>query len=147
MTEANVKLTAVPRDHGELLGDRCVRDTILLATELLELHRELALADLVVGEHLEVARKTERAARRDEPLRRVVLVPLDRIPVVHRELVVEVVVPLPEREQGGEEVVSRRELVVVCRLAQPVCDGVHGECGLGVWVWVLVVVECHGIVV
>ena len=106
----------------------------------LQAHRQLSLPDLVVRKHPEVLSEPQARHGRYEPLRRIVLVPLDGVPVVHRELVVEVVVPLPEREERGEEVVSRRELVVVCRLAQPVGDGVDGECGLEGWVWVVLVI-------
>ena len=45
--------------------------------------------------HLQVRSKSKLLANPNEPLGRVVLVPLDRVPVVHGELVVEVVVALP----------------------------------------------------
>lgn len=56
----------------------------------------------------------------DEPFGGVVLVPLDRVAVVHGELVVEVVVPLADGDEGGDHVVSRGVLVVEGRLAEPV---------------------------
>lgn len=130
MAEVSVKLTALPRDDGQLLGDRRKCNTILLATELLELHRELALLDLVARERLELAREPELEADPDEPLRRVVLVPLDRIAVIHRELVVEVVVALADGHERGDEVVLRRVLVVERRLAEPVRERVDTERGL-----------------
>ena len=64
----------------------------MLSAKTLQLHREFALLDLVVGEGLEVRREAELAAHPDEPLRGIVLVPLDGVPEVHRELVVEVMV-------------------------------------------------------
>ena len=47
--------------------------------------------------YLEVTGEPNLLARPDEPLSRVILVPSDRIPVVHRELVVEVVVTFTDR--------------------------------------------------
>ncbi len=52
----------------------------------LELHRELALADLVLREDFEMTSESNLLHRPNEPFRWVVLVPLDGIPVVHREL-------------------------------------------------------------
>ena len=43
-----------------------------------------------------MGRQSQLATTPNEPLRRVVLVPLDRVSVVHRELVVEVVVALAD---------------------------------------------------
>ena len=75
-------------------------------TELLEFHRKLTLANFVIGEDLEIkapliytsqefnSTRTNLEMRSqpklghypDTPLGRVVLVPLDCIPVIHREL-------------------------------------------------------------
>jgi hypothetical protein len=60
------------------------------------------------------------------------LVPPERAAVVHGELVVEVVVALAHREDGGHEVVPRRVSVVVVRPAEPVREGVDAERALGV---------------
>ena len=103
------------------------RDSILLGAETLQLHRKLALLDLVVGERLEVRREAELAAHPDEPLRRVVLVPLDRVAVVHRELVVEVVVTLADGDEGSDHVVTRGVLVVEWCLTKVVSEGVNAE--------------------
>ena len=106
------------------------RDSILLGAETLQLHRKLALLDLVVGERLEVRREAELAAHPDEPLRRVVLVPLDRVTVVHGELVVEVVVALANGAERGDHVVARSVLVIERSLSEPVRERVHAESGL-----------------
>ena len=57
-------------------------------------------------------RQPELLAHPDEPLGGIVLVPLDRVAVVHGELVVEVVVPFADGDEGGDEVVARGVLVV-----------------------------------
>jgi hypothetical protein len=95
--------------------------------QLLELHRQLALADLVIGELLEMARETEDAADADEPLGWVVLVPLDGITVVGGELVVEVVVSLADRNECGDDVVSGSVLVIERSLSKPVSERVDAE--------------------
>jgi hypothetical protein len=48
----------------------------------------------------------ELLAHPDEPLDQTVLVPLDHVAVVHGELVVEVVVPFTDGDEGGDEVVA-----------------------------------------
>ena len=92
-------LTALPADDGQVVAVRCPIQALLLLPEPLKLHRQLALLNFVVRELLEVARKPERGAHPDEPLGGVVLVPPDRVAVVHRKLVVEVVISLAHREE------------------------------------------------
>ena len=74
-----------------------------------------------------MAGETEPRANGDKPLGRVVLVPLDGIAVVHRELVVEIVVALADRAQRGDHMVARGVLVVERSIAQPVREGVDAE--------------------
>jgi len=54
----------------------------------------------------------ELLAHPDEPLGWIVLVPLDRVAVVHGELVVEVVVPFADGDEGSDKVVTRGVCVV-----------------------------------
>lgn len=63
-----------------------------LAIQLLLLHPELSLFDLVGGETLQIRGQTEEGADRDEPFGGVVLIKADRVPVIRREFVVKVVV-------------------------------------------------------
>jgi hypothetical protein len=69
-------------------------------------------------------------ARPNEPLCRVILVPLDGIAVVHGELVVEIVVPFTNCDKGGNEVVARTVLVIEWCLTQPMSERIHAERGL-----------------
>jgi hypothetical protein len=78
-----------------------------------------------------VACEPNTCARGDEPLGRIPLIPPDCVAVVRWELVVEVVVALAERDERGEEMVSRRESVVERRLAKPVCERVDAKGTLG----------------
>ena len=94
------------------------------------MHRQLTLADFVIGEGLQVACEAELLHNPDEPLGRVILVPLDGVTVVHGELVVEVVVSLANSDQSSDEVVLWRVLVVERTLTEPVREGVHAEGGL-----------------
>ena len=63
----------------------------------------------------------------DEPFRRVVLVPLDCVPVVHRELVVEVVVTLADGDESGDKVIFWSVFVVKRAVAEPVGERVDAE--------------------
>jgi hypothetical protein len=54
-----------------------------------------------------------------KPLGGVILIPFDRVSVVHWELMVEIVITLSDRDQGGEDVVSRGVFIVKRRLAEP----------------------------
>ena len=108
-------LTALPADDGEVLDLLGPADGLLGALEALELHGEDALADLVLGEDVEVGGEAEGGARGDEPLCGVELVPADRVAVVHGELVVEIVVPFAHREQGcGARGAGALVMVRVC---------------------------------
>ena len=123
-------LEALPVDDREVGAVGGPGQVVLLLAETLELHRELALLDFVVGEDLEVAGETEFRADPDEPLRRVVLVPLDGVTVVHGELVVEVVVALANRAERSYDVVAGSVLIVERSLTEPVRERVHAEGGL-----------------
>lgn len=126
--QAQNRLTAFPADDWQFL--RSPREHLLRLPQLLQLHGELALLDLVIGEDFEVAGETKPGADRDEPLGGVVLVPLNGVTVVHGELVVEVVVALTNRSERGDEVVTRGVLVVERCVTKPMCERVHAECGL-----------------
>ena len=102
----------------------------MLSSQLLELHRKLPFADLVVGEDLEVAGESELLHGPNEPLGRVILVPLDSVTVVHGELMVEVVIAFADGDERGDHVVAGSVLVVEGTLAEPVSEGVDTERGL-----------------
>jgi len=63
----------------------------------------------------------------DKPLGRIILVPLDRIPVVHRELVVEVVVALTDSDKRSEHMVTRRMLVIERCFSEPVGERINAK--------------------
>ena len=91
------------------------RELLLGLVQTLQFHGELTFTDLIVGErlqdgstrtsqhfsqerlYLQVRSKSKLLADPNEPLSGVILVPLDRVPVVHGELVVEVMVAFPNR--------------------------------------------------
>jgi len=54
-----------------------------------------------------------------------------RLPIVHRELMVEIMVPFSHRKDGGQEVVARRVLVIVRRASEIVGNGVDTKSALG----------------
>lgn len=71
--------------------------------------------------------KAELLAHPNEPLGRVVLVPLNGIAVVHGELMVEVVVALSYCYKRSDEMVFGGVFVVERCLAQPVRERIHAE--------------------
>lgn len=119
--------TSIPGNDGHILNISWPAKTILFVTELLQLHRQLTLLDFVIREDLQVAGKSEQGVYGNEPLGRVVLVPLDRIPVVHGELVMEVVVTFTDGNERGDNMVAGRVLVVKWSVTEIMRKGVHAE--------------------
>lgn len=77
--------------------------------------------------YLEVRSKSELLANPNEPLSGIVLIPSNRIPVVHRELVMEVVIALSNSDKGSNQVIARSVFIIKRRLAQPVSKRVDTE--------------------
>ena len=61
-------------------------------------------------------------ANPNEPLGRVILVPLDGISVVHWELMVEIVIPFTDGDESSYGMVARSMLVVKRSLPEPVSE-------------------------
>lgn len=80
-----------------------------------------------MGKSLQLRRQPKPGAEVDEPFCRVVLIPLDPIAVVNRELVVEVVVSLPGSDDGRKKVVAGGVLVVKWGVAKGVGEGVDAH--------------------
>ena len=74
-----------------------------------------------------MAREPELVANCDEPLGWIPLIPFHSVPVVHRELVVKVVIPLPEGHKRRNEMISRRVLVIEAAFTQPMSQRVDRE--------------------
>ena len=72
-----------------------------------------------------MARKSKPVANRDKPLCRVPVVPFYTVPIVYWELMVEVMVTLPERHKCRGYVVSWRVLIIERAFAQPVGQGIN----------------------
>ena len=87
----------------------------------------MTLLDLVIGEPLEVRCESKRGHGPDEPLGRVILEPLDSVPEIHRELVVEIVVSLADGAESSEEVVARGVLVIKRLVSKPMSQGIDTE--------------------
>src|SRR5262249_19244354 len=101
-----------------------------LLVELLLHLLNAALLNLVLAELLQVVGQAELLPDPDAPLGRIVLVPLDGVAVIRRELVVEVVVTLAEGDQGGDDVVAGRVSVIEGLVSKPVGERVDAESGL-----------------
>lgn len=123
----NLLNVIVPLDDGELIeGSTPVKLRALLVKFLLEL-LHTTLLDLVGAELLEVIGEAELAPDPDAPLGGVVLVPLDSITVVGRELVVEVVVTLAEGDESSDDVIPGAVAVVEGLVSEPVGKRVDAE--------------------
>jgi len=125
-----LSLEVVPRNDREVVGAFWPLELFRLCVEFLQLHRVLTLLDFVVRETLEVGSETERRHGANEPLGRVVLVPLDGVSEIHWELVVEVVVTFANSDERGEKVISRSVLVVERLVTEPVGERVDAESGV-----------------
>ena len=99
----------------------------MFGLEPLQLHCQPALVDLSLREDAEMARKSELVANCDEPFGRVPLVPFHGVPIVHRELMMKVVVPLSEGHKRRDKMVPWRVLVIECAFTQPVSQRVDRE--------------------
>ena len=99
-------------------------------SKLLQLHGELTFPDLVLRENFEVASQSKLGTNPNEPLRGVILVPLDGIPIVHGELMMEVVVALTDGDECSDEVIPGSVFVVERCLTEPMSERVDAECRL-----------------
>jgi hypothetical protein len=68
----------------------------------------------------------------DEPFGRVVLVPFDGVPIVHGKLVVEIVIPLPNSDESGDNMIAGCVLVIKRSLTEPMSERVDTEGRLSV---------------
>ena len=77
--------------------------------------------------YLEMTGKAYRFASPNEPFRRVILIPLDGVTIIHGELVVEVVVTFANGGKSGDNMVTRGMLVVERAVSEPVRQRIHTE--------------------
>jgi hypothetical protein len=137
--------TRFPRNDRKVIVVLWPRQSFLSLTKALELHCQLALADFIIGENLDntcqvkgfasqkvetnlqMTGQTQLLAYPDEPLGGVILVPFNGVAIVHRELVMEVVVPFTNGDERGDKVVTRGVLIVEGSVAEPVREGVYTE--------------------
>ena len=77
-----------------------------------------------------MAREPKFVANCDKPFGRVPLIPFRSVPVVHRKLVMEIMVSLPECHKRCNEMIFWRVLVIECAFAQPMSQRVYREGGL-----------------
>ena len=139
--------TTIPRNNRELIAVRGPKETFLGLSKTFQLHRELSFANFVVRESLrrhkyfisygDVIRDEETNLQLvgqadlfhspDEPFGGIVLVPLDGIPVVHGELVMEIVITLSDGDKSSDHMIAGRVLVVKRSLAEPMSERVDTE--------------------
>lgn len=120
-------LEVVPRDDWQVVAVVWPDDLSALLCQLLQLHRVLTLFDLVVGKLFEMRSETEQRHGGDEPFRRVVLEPLDGVPKVHRELVMEIVITFADGDERCDKVITRSVLVVERSITEPMGERVYAK--------------------
>ena len=98
--------------------------------EFLQLHRQSSLVDLVARKHAKVRREPQHSAQNNEPLRRVVLVPQERVAVIRRELMVEIVIAFSHSQDRRQKMVAGGKQIVVRGPSEPMCDRIDAECTL-----------------
>ena len=134
--DSSITRTAVPSDDRQVVGVCGPIYIVGLGLEFLQFHGILALSDLVVGESLEVRGETKPGHDGDEPLCRIILVPLDGISVVHGELMVEVVVTFTNGDESSDNMISRSVLVIKGCFTEIVSERVDAKGGLGKDQWI-----------
>lgn len=92
----NDQRTAFPVDNGKIVRVCGPFEVILACLEPLQLHSQKTLVDLRVGEGTKMASQPEPTAHGDEPFSGIILVPFHSISVIHWELMMEIVITLPE---------------------------------------------------
>jgi hypothetical protein len=133
LTERDIhvkELTRIPTNDWKLAGCNGPCQRILDLLQLFELHRQSSFFDFVARKFLQVASETDVLARANEPFRWVILIPSERIPIVHRKLVMEIMISLAHGQESGDQMVTRRMLVIVRCFAEPVGYRVDGKCRL-----------------
>ena len=127
---SSLEPTTLPINHGQVIRVRRPFEFILFSLEFLELHRQPPFVYLSLWEDAEMARQSKFVANRNKPLGWVPLVPLGSVPVIHRKLMVEIMISLPERHKGRQKMVPRCVLIIECTLAQPMSQRIDRECRL-----------------
>lgn len=74
-----------------------------------------------------MASKTQGLHRPDEPFGGVILIPLNGVAVVHRELMMEVVITFANGNESSGEMIAGCMLVIEGSLAKPVSQRVDAE--------------------
>ena len=120
----------VPLDDWKLVKRNTPVELGALLVDLLLELLDTTLLDFVGAELLEVGGETELAPDPDGPLGGIILVPLDGVAVVGRELVVKVVVTLAKSDKCSDDVVPGAVAVVEWLVAEPVGKRVDAEGGL-----------------
>ena len=120
----------VPFHYGELVERNTPVETGSFLVELLLELLDTALLDFVGLELLEVVGEADLLAEPDGPFGGIILVPLDGVSVVGRELVMKVVIAFTESDESGDDVVAGRVAVVKWLVAEPVGERVDAEGGL-----------------
>lgn len=120
-------LELIPGDDGKIVAGLGPFNLASRSSDSLQLHGDLTTLDGCIREGLELTSETEFVGSPNEPLGGIVLESLDRVTVILRELVVEVVVTFSDGDKGGEPVVLRGVLVVEGSLSEPVSERVDAE--------------------
>ena len=122
-------------------------ETFLGLSEAFQLHRELAFANFVVREslkstnissatmttfmtkktNLQLVGQADLFHSPDEPFGGIVLMPFDGVPVVHGELVVEIVITLSNGDKSSDHMITGGVLVVERSFTEPMSERVDTE--------------------
>lgn len=116
--------TCFPTNNRQTFCLQRPAQAVLNLLELLQLHGQPSFDDFIARKPLQVVCQTHSGTAGNEPLGWIVLVPKERIAVVHRKLMVEIVVSLAHGEDSRDDVIARSQDVVVGCVSQPVRNGV-----------------------
>ena len=91
------KLTCLPSNYWQVLRRFWPGQGVLNLFEFFQLHSQGSFRNFVPGEDAEMTSQAKHTTKGDKPLGWIVLVPMERVPVVHWELVMKIVVSFAHR--------------------------------------------------
>lgn len=90
-------LECLPSDYWQVLRCFWPGQRVLNFFELFQLHGQGSFRNFIPWEDAEMTSQAKHTTKCDEPLSWIVLVPMERVPVVHWELVMKIVVSFTHR--------------------------------------------------
>ncbi|KAF7596143.1 hypothetical protein BBP40_003042 [Aspergillus hancockii] len=119
----NNKLLSLPHTPPKLIP---IYNRKLLLNPLSPLPQP-RLSNLIIPEPLQIPRQPHNPPNPNNPLRNIILIPLSPIPIIGRKLMMEIMKPLPERNNRRQKMIPRRTVIIKRLLAQIMRERINAE--------------------